>query len=65
MAWLQLPCVRYVKAAGSWHVKTQTPIMLGGRANVKCISPVRRPAGMDNGVVVDKAFSSNLRDGFF
>jgi hypothetical protein len=36
--------------------------MLGGRANVKCISSMWRPAGADNGVVVDKAFTSNRRN---
>ncbi len=43
-------------ATRGWHVKTQTLIMPGGRANVKCISSVQRPAGVDGGVVVDKAF---------
>ncbi len=50
---------------GGWHVKTQTSIILGGRDNIKCISPVRRPAGMDGGVVIDKAFSSDRHNGDF
>jgi hypothetical protein len=47
---------------GGWHVKTQTPIMLGGRAEVKCISPMWRPAGADGGVVLDETFSSDWRN---
>jgi hypothetical protein len=40
--------------------------MLGSRANVKCISPLQRPVGVDDGVVVDEAFSSEWQnDGGF
>jgi hypothetical protein len=65
MAWVKLPRVRYTTATGGWHVETQTVIVPGSRADVKCISSVQRPAGADGGVVVDKAFSSNWRDWCF
>jgi hypothetical protein len=50
---------------GGWHVQTQTPIVLGGWANIKCISSVWCPAGMDSRVIVDKAFSSDWHNWFF
>jgi hypothetical protein len=57
MAWVKLPCVHNVTLSGGWHVELQTPIVLGDRFDVKCISSVWRPAGADCGVVIDEAFS--------
>jgi hypothetical protein len=50
---------------GGWHVELQIPIVLGSRANVKCISSVWHPAGTDGGVVIDEAFSSDWRNWCF
>jgi hypothetical protein len=61
MAWVKSPCVCNATSTGGWLVELQTPIVLGGRANIKCISSMPRPADADGGVVVDKAFSSNWR----
>jgi hypothetical protein len=41
---------------GGRHVKTQMPIVLGGRADVKCISSMWRPAGVGSGVVIDNSW---------
>jgi hypothetical protein len=57
-----MPCVRNATSSGGWHVESQTPIVLGGGANVECISSVWRPAGVDTGVVVDKSFCINWHD---
>jgi hypothetical protein len=65
MAWVKLPCVCDVILSGGCHVEPQTQIVLGGRADIKCISSVLLPAGTDGGVVVDKAFSSHQRDWCF
>jgi hypothetical protein len=65
MAWVRMPCVRNATLAGGWHVELQTPLVLGGGANVKCISSVRRPAGADSGVVVYKAFCNNWHNWSF
>ncbi len=65
MAWVKLPCIHDATSSGGWHVELQTLIVLGGRANVECISSVRRPAGVDGGVAVDKAFSSDRCDWCF
>ncbi len=62
MAWVKAPCVRNATLSGGWHVELQTPIVLGGGANVECISSVRRPAGVDSRVIVDEAFCTNWRD---
>ncbi len=59
MAWVKLPCVHYATLLGGWRVELQTLIVLGGRADIKCISFVRCPPGADGGVVVDKAFGSD------
>ncbi len=59
MAWVKLPCVRNATSLGGWHVELQTPIVLGGRAEVECISSMRRPAGTDGRVIVNEAFSTN------
>jgi hypothetical protein len=50
---------------GGWHVELQTPIVLGGRANVECISFVWRPAGVDSMVAVDRAFCTDWRNRSF
>jgi hypothetical protein len=47
------------------RIALQTPLLLGGGANVKCISSVWRPAGPDSGVVVYKAFYTNWHDWSF
>ncbi len=54
-----MPCVHNTTSLGGWHVELQTLIVLGGRANVECISSVRHPAGADGREVVDEAFISN------
>jgi hypothetical protein len=59
MAWVKTPCVCNATSLGGWHVELQTTIVLGGRANVECISSVRRPAGADDRVILDKAFSTD------
>ncbi len=65
MAWVKTPCVRNATLLGGWHVELQTLIVLGGGANVECISSMRRPAGADSGVIVDEAFSTNRQDWSF
>ncbi len=50
---------------GNWHEETQTPKMFGCRADIKCIKSGWRPAGIDGGVVVDEAFSSDQRNRCF
>ncbi len=65
MAWVKMPCVCNATLLGGWHVELQTPIVLGGRANLECISYVRRPAGTDSGVVLEKAFCTNWYDWSF
>jgi hypothetical protein len=65
MVWVKLPCVHDATLLGCWHLELQTPIVLGGRANVECISSVQHPAGVDGGVIVDKTFSSDQRDWCF
>ncbi len=52
-------------AISSWHVEPQTLIVLGGRADIKCISSVQRPAVTDDGVVADEASSSHWQDWCF
>ncbi len=58
---VKTPCVYNATLLGGWHVELQTPIVLGGRANVECISSMQRSAGADSGVVVDKTFSTDWR----
>ncbi len=65
MAWVKTPCVPNATSLGGWHVQLQTPIVLGGRADVECISSVQHPAGIDNGVVVDKTFSTDQHNWCF
>ncbi len=65
MAWVKTPCVCYATSLSGWHVESQTPIVLGGRANIECISFVQRPAGADGEVVVEEAFSTNWCDWCF
>ncbi len=54
-------------SSGGWQVdvELQTPIVLGGRAYVECISSVRCPAAADSRVIVDKAFCTDWRDWSF
>ncbi len=65
MAWVKTPCVRDATLSGGWHVELQTLIVLGGRANIECISSVRHPAGADGGVIVDETFSTDWHDWCF
>jgi hypothetical protein len=65
MAWVKMPCVRNPTSSGSWYVESQTPIVLGGGTNVECISSVQCPAGMDSGVILDKAFCTDWQDWSF
>jgi hypothetical protein len=65
MAWVEMPCVHNVTSSGGWHVELQTLTMLGGGANIECISSMRPPAGVDSGVVVDKAFITDWRNWSF
>jgi hypothetical protein len=65
MAWVRTPCVHIVTLLGGWHVELQTPIVLGGRANVECTSSVGYPTGADGGVVVGEAFSTDRLDWYF
>ena len=65
MAWVKTPCVHNATLLGGWHVELQTSIVLGGGANVECISSVWRSAGMDSGVVADKAFCTDWHDWSF
>jgi hypothetical protein len=65
MGWVKKPCVHDVTLLSGWHVELQTSVVLGGRANVECISSVRRPAGADGGVIVDKAFSTKWHNWCF
>ncbi len=51
-----MTCVCNATLLGGWHVELQTLIVLGGGANVECISFVWCPAGVDSGFVVDKPF---------
>ncbi len=62
MAWVKLPCVCNKTLSGGWHVELQILIVLGGGVNVECISSVRRPAGVDSGVVINEAFRIDWRD---
>ncbi len=39
--------------------------MLGGGANIECIGSVRRPAGVDCGVIVDQSFCTDWHDWSF
>jgi hypothetical protein len=65
MAWVKTPCICNATLSGGWHVELQTLIVLGGGANVECISSVWCPACADSGVVVDEAFSTDWRDWSF
>ncbi len=65
MTRVKMPCVCNATSLGGWHVELQTPIVLGGRAKVECISSMRRPAGADSRVVVDEAFSTGQHNGCF
>ncbi len=56
---MKSPCVRNATLLGGWHVELQTPIVLGGRIDVECISLMRCPAGVVGGVIVGKAFSTD------
>ncbi len=57
-----MPCVYNATSPGSWHLESQTLTILGGRANIECISSMQRPAGADRGVIVDEAFSTDWHD---
>ncbi len=61
MVWVKRPCVHDATLSGGWHVELRTPIVFGGAASVECISSVHRPAGTDDRVVLDKAFSTDRR----
>ncbi len=60
-----MPCVYNATSLGGWHVESQTLIVFGGRANVECIGPMRRPAGADCRVVVDQSFHTDWHDQSF
>jgi hypothetical protein len=62
---VKLPFVRNARLSGGWNVELQTPIVLGGRTNVECISPMWHLAGTDNGVIIDEAFSNDGCDWCF
>jgi hypothetical protein len=65
MAWVKMPYVHNTTLLGGWHLELQTPIVLGGGANIECISSVWRPAGSDSVVVVDEAFCTDWCDWSF
>ena len=65
MAGVETPSVGDTKAACSGHVEPHTVIVLGGSADIIRISSMRGPTGMDGGVVIDKTFCAEGRDGRF
>ncbi len=60
-----MPRVRNATLLGGWHVELQTPIVLGGEANVECISSVWRPAGADSRVVIHQSFCTDWHNWTF
>jgi hypothetical protein len=60
-----MPCIHNATLADGWHVELQTLIVLGGGANVECISSVRHPAEADSGVIIDQFFCTDWHNWSF